>query len=862
MTTDMKRYFFILLAAFLAAVSCGKEVISDPVPGPTPVPDPSDDYEYVKVILPEDASFAWQTDDALTVVGDVSEEYSIVPGFTAREAFFRGKPVSGSAFTILFGEQESFAKAESHSYADQHQKASGNTEHLRPVIALSGVSDISSLEFSKAWAVENGAEFHCSGVLKFNVNVPAGVRILSSFSVKSSRPVLYATNASSGAADSLAVLFPDIDVSASGMALRAYMLTGWQDVDFLDSDKFTLTLNSQGRTVSKEVALTAGKFEAGTAYEVTTDRKGWKGNATTEGSEGNPFKIASVEDMLAMKGHMVEDNLDGPVYFIMTADVDMKDVDWTPLVTSNSCWPIDFNGDGHVISNLTVSGDVNFPSFVGVLDGSVHDVIFDKPSINCTKASADRVAVVSAWAGRSTGDITAEITNVEVRDASVKVQGAYASPTGILAGQANCASFLDCKVSGTVTAAGAAAECNIAGVIGEIDGNCSVSGISSEVDVTVSSASRVIGGCIGSVRQACTIEKLSHKGTLTITGGGDYSGLLIGHIAGKSVIRDCSVEGTFNGGGKDSGGLVGSFFSGAAGSLVETCTAKVTMVATNSDYHGGLVGAFAQANVNNMTIRNCDVDFELSLDGTKGNIGGILGANWNSATGSVIEGCSAKVRLATASSGNGGSIIGGIIGYTQTIIVRNCRAEGEITQCNYGIGGICGTVYTGSTVSNCFSKVALTARHGVGGIAGRADSNANASDATTTYDDTFEGCIAWNDKISSRMGIGSGNISAGAIVGKSVACNVHRNCWRKADLAFDCYSDAQYDALFDMPDNDKTTALSFASSTADPQSLGQYYWPYHGKAAAGGASASSVARTAGWDETVWDLSGSEPVLKR
>ena len=37
---------------------------------------------------------------------------------------------------------------------------------------------------------------------------------------------------------------------------------------------------------------------------------------------------------------------------------------------------------------------------------------------------------------------------------------------------------------------------------------------------------------------------------------------------------------------------------------------------------------------------------------------------------------------------------------------------------------------------------------------------------------------------------------------------------------------------------------------------------YHGKAAAAGATVSSVAKTLGWSETVWDLSGTLPVLKQ
>ena len=36
---------------------------------------------------------------------------------------------------------------------------------------------------------------------------------------------------------------------------------------------------------------------------------------------------------------------------------------------------------------------------------------------------------------------------------------------------------------------------------------------------------------------------------------------------------------------------------------------------------------------------------------------------------------------------------------------------------------------------------------------------------------------------------------------------------------------------------------------------------YHGKAAAADATLSSVAKSIGWDENIWDLSGAVPVLK-
>ena len=40
-----------------------------------------------------------------------------------------------------------------------------------------------------------------------------------------------------------------------------------------------------------------------------------------------------------------------------------------------------------------------------------------------------------------------------------------------------------------------------------------------------------------------------------------------------------------------------------------------------------------------------------------------------------------------------------------------------------------------------------------------------------------------------------------------------------------------------------------------------YNFPYHGKAAAEGETASQVAKKLGWDEEIWDLSGALPFFK-
>ena len=74
-------------------------------------------------------------------------------------------------------------------------------------------------------------------------------------------------------------------------------------------------------------------------------------------------------------------------------------------------------------------------------------------------------------------------------------------------------------------------------------------------------------------------------------------------------------------------------------------------------------------------------------------------------------------------------------------------------------------------------------------------------------------------------------------------------------MVFEFYSDSSLNELFDHADSSPSSPL------AQPAGSAKWFSPYHGKAAPAGSTVSSVARTLGWSETVWDLSGAVPVLK-
>ncbi|MBR5924811.1 MAG: hypothetical protein IKZ60_05055 [Bacteroidales bacterium] len=711
----MKYRYLICLALAVAAIACTKQpkeqLIDMPEFGPNPVPSPEDGYSYLTLSIPASEDLLWKDGDRICVEGSAgTETYTLVPGSSAVKGTFRGNAVTGTSFNIIVpGPQDSFAAVDGKDYSQQTQAANADDTHIVTLYALNGVNTLEGATLSTEWASANGGKFLKTGRMTMDIQVPSAITKVSSLQVSSSV----------AAFGTYTLTLPELKMADTGHYIKAFLNLPWSIPAPAAGDVITITLNGD-KTATKSTTL--ADENTGAAVSVSLNGKEWTGEGLVmagEGTSESPYLVNSSDDLFNMKDVLVE-NAQSPVYFLLTANIDMKEMAWTPLVTEEKVFPIDFDGGGHTISNLTVGGDAAFPSFAGVVTGSIHDVTFEN-------------AVIT---------------------------GSASGGTGIVAGQGSKVTLKNCHATGTISSA------------------------------------------------------------VTLTGG-----------------------------------IIGCIALGDDGSVIENCSFKGSIdLPAAGDYNGGIVGALRKG-AKNILISGCSVEADITSGTSKGYIGGILGANWNGNSNVTIEKCSYKGTIKTAASGNGGSGLAGICGYTQAITIRNCRSEGTITQCNYGIGGIAGTVFQDCTIENCFSSMTLYSRHGTGGIAGRADNNANASDATTGYNDKFIKCIAWNTSIGSRLGIGASNLSDGAIVGKCVSKNIHQGCVRRPDMLFDCYTDAQYNTLFDQADNDASGAMQI------PTSLGQYYWPYHGTAAAAGKTASDVARDLGWDTSIWDLSGSTPVLK-
>ena len=230
-------------------------------------------------------------------------------------------------------------------------------------------------------------------------------------------------------------------------------------------------------------------------------------------------------------------------------------------------------------------------------------------------------------------------------------------------------------------------------------------------------------------------------------------------------------------------------------------------------------------------------------NGTGALFGRICGAN--------ITACSADVEIES-----GEDYVGGIFGYdTGASTVSDCWTAGHVKAGSKvgGIGG--GFIKAESEMYNCFSLMTVEGSFQYAGILGHANLDQKNANTTNTPNNHIEGCIAWNESISSTATDGNEHYSSGVIVGFTATQNYLAKCFRKADIAFsECEKNAELGYVVTNQGNAGPGApLVVGTNTYD--------FAYHGLAAPADATVTSLARSLGWSDSVWDFSTPIPTLK-
>ena len=247
--------------------------------------------------------------------------------------------------------------------------------------------------------------------------------------------------------------------------------------------------------------------------------EGFYGKGTAE----NPYEIRNAEDLklLAEKVNGNETANSGVTYantyFKLTADIDLKNEEWTPigtmLVEEGRPFQGTFDGGGHQITKLKITGG-SYAGLFGYTEGAVIKSCNVTGEINGYNYTG--------------GIVGAANVNTKIRNCSFQgnVEGTGEERGGIVGYMSGGGEVSGCFVTGTVTG-----DREVGGIAGSGVGTIKNCYALANVTATGVNAGGIAGKAYG-----VTIENCYYSGEVSAK---DYAGGIAGYVSGAKTIRNC-----------------------------------------------------------------------------------------------------------------------------------------------------------------------------------------------------------------------------------------------------------------------------------------------------------------------------------
>ena len=340
--------------------------------------------------------------------------------------------------------------------------------------------------------------------------------------------------------------------------------------------------------------LTAAAADPVAAAEADT----WDGSATQEWYEdgsAETFTISTAEDLAGL-AELVNGgtNFAGKTITLET-DIDLANIEWTPIGKSGALFSGTFNGQEHTISNLKINNDQeDYCGFFYCLSG-------------------------------------AAVTDLHISGADVTSSGW----TGVLAGRAEDAEITGCTVSGEISAIASTPGSGIAAAgLVEYSYRSQITDCTSKVMVTASSMSNgftYAGGIACEVNNS-TITNCTNIGVITGTSSDDksaytYAGGIATYVKNGATVTGCTNYGAVTAGDSNTfyavaGGILGQIWAEAPGTITVTGCTNIADIAAYAIDGSGWACSAGQIGETYVYDGNGKKTNTLVLDGMqKGDIG-------------------------------------------------------------------------------------------------------------------------------------------------------------------------------------------------------------------------------------------------
>ena len=306
---------------------------------------------------------------------------------------------------------------------------------------------------------------------------------------------------------------------------------------------------TEERELSSSITPVAGKF-----YNITLDKdKGY-----TDDGQGN-YTVTSAEGLKAVADIANNGNLG--INITLTENINLTDMDWAPIgIDYNHQYTGTFNGGGHTITGLTVTGSNEYAGLFGRIGsgGKVMNVKLEGVQIE----SDNEMSAVGGVVGYSYGNI---------ENCSVSGSVSSNSTAGGVVGAQLGGSITGCNTSATVKGVTYAG-----GIAGYTNGGGSLTGCYATGSISVennTTNAAWAGGVVGS-NGSSTLTACYATGSVTSSGSGTiYAGGVTGTNDFGTLTACYHANGTISCPGGTTGGVAGRNYKGlmSYGGIITAC---------------------------------------------------------------------------------------------------------------------------------------------------------------------------------------------------------------------------------------------------------------------------------------------------
>lgn len=270
-----------------------------------------------------------------------------------------------------------------------------------------------------------------------------------------------------------------------------------------------------------------------------------------DGTFDTPYQIATQEDLVALSDYANNESDGSLFYYVLTADIDMNGIEFEPI--NNYKYPLDgykvnFDGNNHKISNLTIAKGNNYCGLFGRVNGnhlSVQNLTIENINIDVeTDENMVYVGGIVAYFGNPSQSGSSSISNCKVLG-EIVMNNYIQSCVGGIVGYGKNIDITNCKNYANIGIGSGIPFGNQDNGVGGIIGKATVPSISGTTHLITQCANfgNVTGpmnvGGIAGYTLGISANKNNNAGHITFHDG--YAGGIIGNANSTLIDFSCNI---------------------------------------------------------------------------------------------------------------------------------------------------------------------------------------------------------------------------------------------------------------------------------------------------------------------------------